>query len=262
MDLTQCCCIHWRQHHFSNWWQDGVNCSQLHQVTKLFSYYLLGLIVNKFRATKAHTGAYLAACIVECLREFGIDKKVCLKFKYCWHSADADTSRFWLLLWTMHQTMICSLMSYQTLSPHLEAESIVFAVLHIFSTLLLRLVSVFWNCDYKLFANIFFRLFCSSLIESSRRNLLMGTALQTMTLLMTIWILLSSRLSSNWICWRTKSMVLVLVMRSWLWMTMMMRLCAMWLLEMPSPLMQPSFKLGFQTEYIGSEVGWGIGFNL
>ena len=42
------------------------------------SFILSGLLpTNTFsRATKAHTGAYLADRIAECLREFGIEKKV------------------------------------------------------------------------------------------------------------------------------------------------------------------------------------------
>ena len=43
MDLTKRHCIHRRQHHFSNWRQDGVNCSRLHQVSRLSSYYSLSL---------------------------------------------------------------------------------------------------------------------------------------------------------------------------------------------------------------------------
>ena len=40
----------------------------------VWSFIYLSLLLQ--RATKAHTGAYLAACIAECLREYGIDDKV------------------------------------------------------------------------------------------------------------------------------------------------------------------------------------------
>ena len=57
-----------------------VDCKMVSTILDFIKYaivYLLGIESHSFtRATQAHTGAYLAARLAECLREFGIQNKV------------------------------------------------------------------------------------------------------------------------------------------------------------------------------------------
>jgi hypothetical protein len=61
--------------HIGYRWQNYIDRSGLHQVRRFFLY-TSGTYAASNRATKAHTGAYLAARIAECVRDYGIENKV------------------------------------------------------------------------------------------------------------------------------------------------------------------------------------------
>ena len=64
-----------------HWIREGQMQTPILDFVKCVNCYIHETLLTSCRATKAHTGIYLAGRISECLHDFGIQNKVCYSFR-------------------------------------------------------------------------------------------------------------------------------------------------------------------------------------